>query len=369
MEDTPQVKRYHKTRRILGVAAFLLDIAVLLVLLFAGGSVRLRALATSWCAPPALALLIYLVFFGVITKAAGLPLDFARGFWLEHRYGLSNLTVVGWIKDQLKGFIVGGVLAALGLECLYWTMRRWPEYWWLISGALFVAFFVLLTHLAPLLIFPLFFKFKPLENPRLTERLLALSRRAGTHVRGVFVWKLSEKSKKANAALVGLANTRRIILADTLLEKLNDDEVEAVLAHELGHHVHHHILHSLAVQSVATFLGFYLVHVALLHVRGSFGLVGLAHFANLPLLGLVGTTLSLVLLPILNVHSRFMECQADAYALGAIPGKSAFISSMEKLAELNLAERHPPAWIEFVFHSHPSTEKRIAFARQFPDQS
>ena len=368
MEDAPQVKRYHKTCRILGVAAFLLDIAVLLVLLFVGGSVRLRALATSWSGHPALALLIYLLFFGVITKAVGLPLDFARGFWLEHRYGLSNLMVGTWIKDQLKGFLVGGVLAVLGLECLYWTMRRWPEYWWMISGALFVVFFVLLTYLAPLLIFPLFFKFKPLENPSLVERLLALSRRAGTHVRGVFVWKLSEKSRKANAALVGLANTRRIIVADTLLEKLNDDEVEAVLAHELGHHVYRHILRNLAVQIAATFLGLYLLHVVLLRLSGGFGFTGLADFANLPLLGLVGTALSLALLPALNAYSRYMEHQADAYALRAIPSTSAFTSGMEKLAELNLAERQPPAWIEFVFHSHPSTEKRIAFARQFPDQ-
>jgi STE24 endopeptidase len=369
MEDAPQVKRYHRTQRILSVASLLLDVAVLLILLFAGWSVSLRALATGWSVHPALALLIYLVFFGVITKAVGLPLDFARGFWLEHRYALSNLTVAGWLKDQLKGLMVGGVLAALSLECLYWTMRRWPGHWWLVSGALFVVFFVVLAHLAPLLIFPLFFKFKPLENPSLVERLLALSRRAGTEVKGVFEWKLSEKSKKANAALVGLANTRRIILADTLLEKLNDEEVEVVLAHELGHHVHRHILHSLAVQSAATFLGFYVIQVALLRLSGFFGFAGLADFANLPLLALVGTALSLVLLPALNAHSRFMERQADAYALRAIPGKSAFISGMEKLTELNLAERHPPAWIEFLFHSHPSTEKRIAFAAQFPSQS
>jgi STE24 endopeptidase len=368
MEDTPNVKRYHRTRRILSLAGFLLDVAVLLILLFAGWSISLRALAMSWSVHPALALLIYLAFFGVTTKTVGLPLDFAGGFWLERRYGLSNLTVGGWIKDQLKGFIVGGALAALGLECLYWTMRRWPGYWWLISGTLFVVFFVLLTHLAPLLIFPIFFKFKPLENPSLTERLLELSRRARTHVQGVFEWKLSEKSKKANAALVGLANTRRIILADTLLDKLNDEEVEAVLAHELGHHVHRHIFHSLAVQIAATFLGFYLVHVTLLRLSSYFEFASRADFANLPLLLLVGTVLSFVLLPAVNAHSRYMERQADAYALRAIASNSAFISGMEKLAELNLAEHHPPPWIEFVFHSHPSIEKRIALARQFPGQ-
>lgn len=264
---------------------------------------------------------------------------------------------------------MGGALAALGLECVYAIMRRWPEHWWLISGTLFVGFFVVLAHLAPVLIFPIFFKFKALENPTLTARLLELSRRAGTRVQGVFEWKLSEKSKKANAALVGLGNTRRIILADTLLEKFSDDEVEAVLAHELGHHVHRHVFQGLTLQVAATFLGFYLADVVLRRFSESFGFSGLADFANLPLLGLVGTALSLILLPAVNAHSRAMERQGDAYALGAIPSKQAFVSSMRKLAELNLAEQHPPGWIEFIFHSHPSIEKRIAFAEQFQSES
>jgi Zn-dependent protease with chaperone function len=211
---------------------------------------------------------------------------------------------------------------------------------------------------------PLFFKFKPVEDSDLTERLLALSRRAGTRVRGVFEWKLSEKTKKANAALVGLGNTRRIILADTLLEKFQPDEVEAVLAHELGHHVHHHMFRGIAVQTLTTFLGFYLASVCLLRWGPALGFQGVADFANLPLLILVSIGLSVVLLPGANGHSRWLERQADAYALAAIPSRSAFITSMEKLAEINLSERHPPAWIEFLFHSHPSIEKRIAFARR-----
>ena len=216
------------------------------------------------------------------------------------------------------------------------------------------------------LIFPIFFKVKPLENPSLTERLLELSRRAGTRVKGVFEWKLSEKSKKANAALMGLGNTRRIILSDTLLEKFQDEEVEAVLAHELGHHVHRHILQSIALQGVATFVGFYLIHRTLIWLTPHFGFQGIADFANLPLVALVTTFLSLALLPVVNSYSRAMERQADAYALRAIPSRAPFISSMEKLAELNLAERQPHPWIEFIFHSHPSIQKRIDFAQRFP---
>jgi STE24 endopeptidase len=365
-EDSARVKRYHRTGRILSVAGYLLDLALLLLLLFSGWTLALRNVALHYSARPWLALLIYVILFGAITQAAGLPLDYLRGFWLEHRYGLSNLTLAGWIKDQLKGLAVGGTLGVLAMEFLYAVIRHSPEHWWIWCAIAFTAFIVLMANLAPVLILPIFFKFKPLENASLTERLLELSRRAGTRVKGVFEWKLSEKSKKANAALMGLGNTRRIILSDTLLERFQDEEVEAVLAHELGHHVHRHMFQGIALQGAATFVGFYLVYRTLGWLGPHFGFQGAADFANLPLLALVTAALSLVLLPAVNSYSRAMERQADAYALHAIPSRDPFISSMEKLAELNLAERQPNPWIEFIFHSHPSIQKRIAFAQKFP---
>jgi STE24 endopeptidase len=365
-QDSDRVKSYHRTGRILSVAGYLVDLILLLALLFTGWTMDLRNLALHYSPRPWLALLIYLGLFGVITQFTGLPFDFLRGFWLEHRYGLSNLTLGGWVKDQLKGLAVGGTLGVLAMEFLYAVIRRWPEHWWIYCAIAFIGFFVLLANLAPVLIFPIFFKVKPLENSSLTERLLDLSRRAGTRVKGVFEWKLSEKSKKANAALMGLGNTRRIILSDTLLEKFQDEEVEAVLAHELGHHIHHDIFKSIALQGAATFVGFYLVHRTLTWLGPHFGFQGEPDFANLPLLALVTAGLSLLLLPAVNSCSRAMERQADTYALRAIPSRAAFISSMEKLAELNLAERQPHPWIEFVFHSHPSIQKRIAFAQRFP---
>jgi Zn-dependent protease with chaperone function len=362
MEDSDRVKRYHRTHRVLSVAAFLLDCGLLALLLATGWTISLRALAERVSSHPSIALIVYVVLLGLAAKAVGLPLDYVRGFRLEHRYGLSNLTIGGWIKDELKGMAVGGVLAILALEFVYWTLRSWPAHWWAICAFAFVCFFILLANLAPILILPIFFKFKPLENAELTGRLVELCRRARTRVRGVFEWKLSEKSKKANAALMGLGNTRRIVLADTLLEKFSDDEIEAVLAHELGHHVRRHIFQGIVMQAGVTFLGFYLVNLALQRATPYFGFRGIADFANLPLLGIVFTGLSLVLLPLVNAHSRRMERQADEYALSSIPSKGAFISSMEKLAEMNLGERRPPAWIEFIFHSHPSIEKRLAFA-------
>jgi STE24 endopeptidase len=160
-----------------------------------------------------------------------------------------------------------------------------------------------------------------------------------------------------------LGNTRRIILADTLLANYSTDEIEAVLAHELGHHVHRHIFKSIVVQAGITFVGFWaanwVLHLAVdrLHVFET-----LSDFANLPLLMLVATVLSLLVLPLLNAYSRFNERQADRYAFRSIAKVAPFISAMNKLAEQNLAERSPSRWVEWLFHSHPAISRRVAAA-------
>jgi STE24 endopeptidase len=361
----PRAASYHRAHRVLSVAGYVVDAALLIVLLFAGWSAGLRDVAGRVNPEPAVALLIYALLLGAIMKAVSLPFDYAGGFWLEHRYGLSNLTLAGWVKDEIKGLLVGGVLGILALEFLYWALRAWPQNWWLVTATVFALFFVLMANLAPVLILPIFFKLSPLANPSLEARLRRLAESAGTRVRGVYEWKLGEKTKKANAALIGLGNTRRILLADTLLEGFSEDEIEAVLAHELGHHVHADIWRGLAVQTSATFLGLYLVNLALARWSVALGFRGPSDFANLPLVILVTLIVSLLLLPAVNGFSRRMERAADAYAVRSIPEPSVFVSGLERLATLNLAERRPNPMIEFVFHSHPSIESRIEFVRRY----
>jgi len=244
-------------------------------------------------------------------------------------------------------------------------LRAWPHNWWVVTATVFTLFFILMANLAPVLILPIFFKLAPLAHPSLEARLRRLAESAGTRVRGVYEWKLGEKTKKANAALIGLGNTRRILLADTLLEGFSDDEIEAVLAHELGHHVHADIWRGLAVQTSATFLGLYLISLALTRWSQALGFRGPSDFADLPLVILVTLVVSLLLLPAVNGFSRRMERAADAYAVRSIPEPSVFVSGLERLAALNLAERRPHPVIEFVFHSHPSIESRIEFIRGF----
>ncbi|HUC29712.1 MAG TPA: M48 family metallopeptidase [Candidatus Acidoferrum sp.] len=366
-DDSPEARRYNRVRRWLGIADFALGFVFLVVLLVTGWSGWLRDLAYRMGFQNySLSVFMYLLFLLIISKVLGIGLDF-YGYRLERRYKLSTQRFRAWLWDEVKGFLVGLILGGIVVEVLYSTIREWPQNWWLLAWALFMVLFVLLAQLAPVVLFPIFYKFEPLDNEELRRRLVVLSERAGTRVRGVYRWRLSEKSKKANAALTGLGATRRIILADTLLDNYTSDEIEAVLAHELGHQVHRHILKSIFVQAGITLFGFWAanwtLHYAVDHHMFEF--VQLSDFANLPLLALVATVLSLFLMPALNAYSRYNERQADRYAFESIASVEPFISSMNKLAEQNLAERTPAKWVEWFFHSHPSISRRLAAAEEW----
>ena len=360
--DSPEVRRYNRIHRWLGFSDFALGSVYLIVLLITGWSGRLRDLALRHSFQSyALAIFVYLFLLLLIGKALGFGLDY-YGFRLEHRFKLSTQKLGAWLWDEGKGFLVGLILGAIVVELIYFLLRQWPQQWWLIAWAFFMVLFVLLAQLAPVVLFPIFYKFEPLENEDLRRRLIVLSEQAGTRVRGVYRWKLSEKTKKANAALTGLGNTRRIILADTLLDNYAPEEIEAVLAHELGHHVHRHILKSIFVQAAVTLLGFWVANFVLHYSVDHHMFEELSDFANLPLLAITATVISVVLMPALNAYSRFNERQADRYAFESIATVEPFISSMNKLAGQNLAELRPSKWIEVLFHSHPAISKRVAAA-------
>src|ERR1022692_2044323 len=363
--DSPEARLYNRIRRWLGVADFVIGFVFLIVLLVTGWSDWLRDLAYRLGFQNySLSLFMYLLLLLLIGKALGIGLDY-YGFLLERRFKLSTQRFGSWAWDEVKGFLVGLVLAAIVVELLYFMIRQWPQHWWMLAWALFMGLFIVLAQLAPVVLFPIFYKFEPLDNEGLRRRLVVLSERAGTRVRGVYRWKLSEKSKKANAALTGLGATRRIILADTLLDNYTPEEIEAVLAHELGHHVHRHILKSIFVQAAITLFGFWAANWTLHYAVDQHRFEELSDFANLPLLALVSVALSFVLMPALNGYSRFNERQADRYAFESIGRVEPFISSMNKLAEQNLAERTPSKWVEWFFHSHPAISRRLAAAEDW----
>jgi STE24 endopeptidase len=363
--DSPEARRYNRIRRWLGITDFVVGFLFLIILLVTGWSGWLRDVAYRiGLQSYSLSLFMYLLLLLLIGKALGIGLDY-YGFRLEGRFKLSTQKFSSWAWDEVKGFLVGLVLGSVVVEVLYLTIRQWPQHWWVLAWALFMGLFIVLAQLAPVVLFPIFYKFEPLDNEDLRRRLVVLSERAGTRVRGVYRWKLSEKSKKANAALTGLGATRRIILADTLLDNYTPEEIEAVLAHELGHHVHRHILKSIFVQAAITLLGFWAANWTLHYAVDQHMFEELSDFANLPLLALVSVVLSFVLMPALNAYSRFNERQADRYAFESIASVDPFISSMNKLAEQNLAERTPSKWVEWFFHSHPAISRRLAAAREW----
>jgi len=364
VSDSPEARRYNRIKRRLSIIDFVLSLVMLAVLLFTGWTGALRDLAyLAGLQNYTFSVFLYVFMLLLIGKVLGFPLD-CYGFRLEHRFQLSNQKWRPWIWDQLKGFLLSLVMAGVLVELLYFIIRQTAQHWWLIAWAAFLVFFVLLAQIAPILIFPIFYKFEPLQDEELKSRLVRLSERAGTRIRGVYQWKLSEKSKKANAALTGLGNTRRIILADTLLSNYSSDEIEAVLAHELGHHVHRHIPKSILVQAGITLFGFWAANWVLHYAVDQLHLFEtLSDFANLPLLALLSTLLSFLVLPALNAYSRYNEREADRYAFRSLSTVDAFITSMNKLAEQNLAERSPSKFVEWLFHSHPSISKRISAAQ------
>lgn len=369
VQDSPETREYNRLSRRLTIADALFGLAMLAIVLVTGWSAAFRNITfrVTGGSNYVLALFLYVLILLTISRVLSFPLDY-YGFQLEHRYKLSNQKIGSWLADEAKTYLLSIAFSTLLTQLIYLLIRKDPIYWWVWAWALFLGVFVAVAQLAPVLLFPIFYRFRALENDGLRDRLTRLSERAGARIRGVYEWKLSEKSNKANAALMGLGSTRRIVLADTLLSNYSDDEIEAVLAHELGHHVHNHILKSIVVQAVISFAGFWVIKTALRRpYPGWFS--SQVDFANLPLLMLVASVISLLLLPLMNAYSRFNERQADRYAWKSIASIEPFLSAMNKLAAQNLAERTPAAWVELLFHSHPSISRRIDAAERWAKSS
>ncbi len=363
--------RYHRLRRradLLGTAA---AGVVLLGLTVLGGGHRLRELAAAisqWVPEnlnDAVMVILLTVLVMLILQVVELPFAFYQGYRLEHEYGLSTQSTGHWLSDQGKGVLLGTGVAVLGSSVVFGTLRNWPDHWWWMSAAVFAAGVVVLARLAPVVLLPMFYKFKPLERPALAARLLALAERARTDVVGVFEWVLSGHTKKANAALAGMGQTRRILVSDTLLADYSEDEIEVILAHELAHHVHRDLWRGIAVQALLLFGGFFVADLVLRRVADPAGFRGLSDPAALPLLMLVAGAWSFLMLPLVNALSRAQERAADRYALATTRNVDAFVTAMKRLSQQNLAEEYPSALVRWIFYSHPPIRERIEAARAF----
>lgn len=367
-ERQQQARQYARIRRRLWLLDTLFSAVYFLAWIVTGWSIALRDwLTVTWplFTNPWLLVPAFAAVFGGIFFILNLPLGYYSGFVLPHRFGQSNQTLKAWIVDQIKGLAIGLPLGMILLELLYLALRATGGLWWLWAAGGLLIFNVLLINLAPILIMPLFNKYVPLgeEHKDLADRLLKLAERANTKVRGVFKFDMSRRTKSANAALTGIGNTRRIILGDTLINEFSPDEIETVLAHELGHHVHRDIPILVTFGILSTTLSLYLASLGLNWAIGIFGFTSPADVAALPALGLIVGIYDFLTMPLNNAVSRWRENMADDYALQSTGKNEAFASAFTRLANQNLGEIDPEKWVVFMFYSHPPLGERIAKAR------
>lgn len=366
--------RYNRLKRQVGLASLAWGALFLTALIVSGASLALRATAESLAALAApgglvraASVVIYIVLLTLLNEVGSVPLAFYGGFVLERRYGLSAQPVRSWIVDQAKSLALGLGLGIAAGSILYFFIDRFPTAWWLPSAIVFASLIIGLANLGPLLLLPLFYSVKPLAKESLRARLVSLGERAGARVLDAYEWGLGEKTSKANAALTGIGNSRRILVSDTMLEQYSDDEIEVVLAHELAHHVHGDIWKGLAFETALILVGFLAASWVLQLSAPLAGLRGPSDIAGLPILLLAAGAVSLVMVPAAHAMSREHERRADRFALALTKNPPAFISAMRRLAAQNLAEEEPSQLVQWLFHSHPPIRERIAAAQSFKD--
>jgi len=366
-ERQKQAKEYARIRRRLWLVDTIFSAVYAMAWLSLGWAGALRNWLMTFTTDPWLLVALFVAIFGGIYSLLNLPLGYYSGFVLPHRFGQSNQMFRDWVIDQIKGLAVGAPLGLLVLELLYLALRVTGPLWWLWAAGGMLVFSVVLSNLAPVLIAPLFNKYIPLgdEHRELADRLLELARRANTKVKGVFKFDMSKRTKAANAALTGIGNTRRIVLGDTLINEFSNDEIETVLAHELGHHVHRDIPILITFGTLSTTLSLYLASLALNWAINYFSFRGPADIAAFPALGLIFGAYGLITMPIENAVSRWRERMADDYALQSTGKNEAFASAFTRLANQNLGEIDPEKWVVFLFYSHPPLGERIAKAHHW----
>ena len=361
MSDEARATRYHRIQLAFAAAGMVLGLGYLVAVLATGVARELAGAASqlieAWWWPVAVVTIALGAAHGLIV----FPLTWARGYALPRRYRLLHQSLPSWLGDRLKAAALGGVLALVGVEMIYGLLRT-TRWWWLVAAAVFFVGHALMAVVVPIWVLPLFYHLRPLESPPLRDRLSALADRVGVPIVGVWIADQSRKSRTANAALVGLGRTRRIVLFDTLVTGFAPAEIESVLAHELGHHVHGDVRRGLLVQGLLTLATFAIADLALGAGVRVWQLNGRDDPAGIPWLALVVLVLGFAAMPLANGFSRWVERQADDFALATTGDRDAFVGAMERLAALNLAERRPHPLKEFWLASHPSIDRRIARA-------
>jgi STE24 endopeptidase len=365
--DIAKAKRYSRTRLAVLLASTLWSVARLVWFASDRRASRLQSSIEKRTPDARLTTPVFATLATAFSWLSSLPVAFLGGYVVERRFGLTRQPVRGWFGDQAKGLLLAVALQAPLLSAAYAVIRRRPRDWWLVLSAASVPLAVVLSNLAPTLLMPLFNIFVPLRDEALAKRIRVLSQRAGVRISDVYEMDMSRQSEKPNAMFTGLGASRRIVLGDTLLARFEDDEVAAVVAHELGHQVHGDIWRLIGFGAGAGFGAAWLLSrlspPILRRTAHRTGVSALGDPASLPVLALLMTALGFVLMPIQAAFSRAMERRADRYALELTRDGAAYARAMERLAALALSDPDPPRPVVFMLYSHPPIAERIRTAR------
>jgi len=360
-EKQRQARRYEKENRYLGLAGTCLSLLLLLGFYYSGLS--------SWAANLIfdesffLAFIIYGAIFLSILMLLSLPLSFYSDYVHEHKWGFSNQTVKTWLWDQVKSFLVGLPIFYIMLGLLLGIMNRFPQYWWLIAGVAMAVVSVIFATLFPIVILPIFNKYIPIEDEALTGALEKILAKGGLKSGGFFKEDMSRQTKKENAFLAGLGKTRRVVLGDNLMDNMNVEEIESIIAHEVGHYKFRHIWKNILIGLFQQILVFFLLHQIMQRAFPDFLSSLRDNLALLPILAIVIGFLSGFLFgPLGNAISRRFERQSDAYTLESISDKKNFQTALAGLANRNLSNAYPPWWVKFLYYSHPPIGERLDMA-------
>lgn len=343
-EEVERAAGYHRPRYLLLFVRTVLSVCVLAALTAVGRGLD----GLGWAG----AAVVWAAVVLAALDLSSLPLDWWSGYLREHRYGFSTQTPRGWAADQAKGAAIAVALAAAAWLGLVALARALPS-WWIAPAAVAAALVLLfLSFVAPVVLEPIFNRFRPLADTELAASLHAVAERAGAPVREILVADASRRTTKWNAYVSGLGASRRVVLWDTLVEAETADGIGLVLAHELGHRRMRHVA---KFSALAMALGAAAVVVIRL-------VLGQPQPRDLPVAVLLVLAVQTVVLPFFNALSRRYERQADRFALDVIGEPATFRRVMSELARRNLSDLQPPRLAYLFLFSHPTPPERLALA-------
>ncbi|MBO7542922.1 M48 family metalloprotease [bacterium] len=311
--------------------------------------------------------LLFIFLVQLLYQVITFPYTCVKDFGLEKKFDLSNQSFFGWLWDYLKSTILMTLLLLVALLFCYAMMRYLGEWWFLAAAAGWIILQVVLGMLFPVVILPLFYKSEEINEHPCKERLIKMLESNGLKVTGLYRLDLSEKTKKANAMLCGLGATRRVMMSDALLE-YPEDEIIAIMAHEVGHYKRRHIWKLAALHAALIMLGLFLLSKVLALYCARAGL-NFYDAGSYPVFLLFFSLWQLLTMPVTNGFSRKCETEADIFALQSTGLGSAFASALLRLADGNLAVLDVPRAIEIFLYSHPATGKRIRMAQNWEGKS